>query len=185
MKDLQKFYKLAIEQLDAIGIPYGNIDKVTINTRAKKRWGQCCTTLSSRYWENRIFSINISVELLKDNISDEALMNTIIHEILHTCENCMNHGKDWQYWANYVNDCYSCYNIKRTTSFEEKGINRDEVIKYNYLVKCNKCGYEWKKQKRSSVVTYPSHYHCRCGGTLAVYNLNKNIQLLKACDSAK
>ena len=126
MKDLQKLFEECKKELDYIGIEYGYIESIIINNRAKKRWGQCKITYRSSCWQNRVFSINISERLLRDDITDNACKNTIMHEILHTCENCFNHGSEWKRMAELINDCYFFYNIKRTTSSEEKGINEEE-----------------------------------------------------------
>ena len=39
----------------------------------------------------------------KDEIDDNATKTTIIHEILHSCEKCMNHGPEWKKLAELVN----------------------------------------------------------------------------------
>lgn len=78
MKDLQKLSQKAMKELDAIGVPYANIESFTVNTRAKSRWGQCRI-------RNGVYTININVELLQDNVADESALSTIIHELIHTC----------------------------------------------------------------------------------------------------
>lgn len=168
MKDLQKLFKECKEELDCIGIKYGCIESITINTRAKKRWGQCKITLNSQYWENRIFSINISERLLHDDISDNSCKNTIMHEIIHTCEYCFNHGSEWKHIADIVNDCYSFYNIKRCTSSEEKGINEEiEKKESKYILRCTKCGKLFYKDRICNAVRYPEDYtHKLDGGQL-------------------
>lgn len=41
MRDLTAYAIECMTELDNIGIEYGNIIEFTVNTRAKKRWGQC------------------------------------------------------------------------------------------------------------------------------------------------
>lgn len=160
MKNLQKLFKECKEELDNINIKYGCIEEITINTRAKKRWGQCKITLDSQYWKNKIFSINISSRLLQDDITDEACKNTIMHEILHTCEHCFNHGSEWKRIADLINDYYAFYNIKRTTSSEEKGINEDiEKKESKYILRCTKCGKLFYKNRICDSVRYPELYN--------------------------
>lgn len=167
MKDLKKLFNECKSELDAIGIEYGCIESITINTRAKKRWGQCKITLNSTYWENKIFSINISERLLQDDISDISTKDTIMHEILHTCKGCMNHGEEWKRLADIVNDCYSYYNIKRISSAEEKGINIKEEEKKEeakYILRCTKCGKLFYKNRMCEVVRYPMIYNHKTDG---------------------
>lgn len=138
MKDLNYYFNEVKDEMDVIGIKYGDISSITVNTRAKRRWGQCKKV-------NNHFEINISNRLLKDDVPENALMNTIAHEILHTCKDCMNHGKQWQAMANLVNDCYSKYNIKRCNSSEEIGIKEEIPIKekYKYIVVYENCGKKY------------------------------------------
>ena len=47
-----------------------------------------------------------------ENGTDEAIINTIYHELLHTLPNCQNHGKIWKMYANRVKNLFG-YNIQR------------------------------------------------------------------------
>lgn len=38
-----------------------------------------------------------------------------------------------------------------------------------YLIKCEKCGREYPRQRCSAVVKNPKKYRCRCGGRLTVF----------------
>lgn len=119
MYDLNKVFADMIAKLDKINIPYGKIVSVTPNTRAKKRWGQCIKTPDGTY------EININITLLYKGNDVRGLENTVIHEILHTCPNCMNHGPEWKKWARVVYDAYG-YNIQRCSNAYEKGISGAE-----------------------------------------------------------
>lgn len=162
MRDLQKEFNYCLDLVNGLGIQVGNIENVTINTRAKKRWGQC------RY--NRKFntySININVVLLNEDVKLERLHDTIIHEILHTVDGCLNHGYKWQKLANMVNDCYSCYHIQTTTCSNEKGVDKSlmQVQHSNtYKVVCCGCGYEWTYYRKTK--GFDREYigfRCGCG----------------------
>lgn len=78
----------------------------------------------------------------------------------------MNHGKKWKQLAYAVNRATG-YPIKRTTSFEEKGINEDEFKNVKYIVKCTGCGSERKRTRMSKLVKHPEWYRCgQCGSKL-------------------
>lgn len=163
MKDLLKLAVECMNELDAIGVKYGNVVEWKVNTRAKKRWGQCRYRISTND-----YSINISNELLADNVSDRAVKDTIFHELIHTVDGCMNHGIKWQNIADLVNDCYG-YNIKRCTSENEKGVKltRTEKI-YKYQFVCLGCGQTIKRQKMSEFVKNYHNYRCgKCNGKFA------------------
>lgn len=142
-------------ELDNIGIEYGNIIDFTVNTRAKKRWGQCKTVPGG-------YSINISSVLLDERNDEKGLKETILHELLHSCKDCMNHGNSWKQLAQKVNKTYG-YNIKRTSSVADKGVleeTRPPVI--NHKVVCLDCGHVYTRTNASKLITNTSHYRCGC-----------------------
>jgi hypothetical protein len=142
MKDLIMLYKTARSNVESLGIEVGNIISVKPNNRAKSRWGQCKIEDNSDYWWDTTYSININSRLLEDDIKDEKVISVIIHEILHTCEGCFNHGNLWKKYADLVNDCYSCYSIERTQCSNYFGISVQERIESKkYKVVCGECGH--------------------------------------------
>lgn len=112
MRDLIEYACKAMEMLDSIGVQYGNIIDFTVNTRAQKRWGQCRKVPGG-------YTININAVLLDERNSEDGLMNTILHELAHSVDGCMNHGTNWKAVANHIHNALG-YNIKRTDSAEEK-----------------------------------------------------------------
>ena len=171
MRDLQKEFSNCINMMDKLNIDYGNIVEVKVNTRAKRRWGQCGHNIVGRESTGKpiyVYKINISSLLLDEKVPVEALYDTIIHEILHTCPGCFNHGYEWKKRADVVNKELG-YDIKRCSSAEEKGID-DSIIKdYHkpkYIVRCKKCGREVGKARKCSMVDHPEFWVCgKCGGT--------------------
>lgn len=161
MKNLNNLFNQCIKEVKAIGIEPGNIVSVTVNTRAKTRWGQTKKRGNS-------YSINISDRILQDGQDDLIAKDTIIHEILHTCPDCMNHGPNWKALANKVNRAYPQYHISRTTSTEEKGIEARKPVDYRYNVICKECGNTWNYDRAGKVVQNPGRFHCSCGGKLTV-----------------
>lgn len=167
MERLERAFNEAKEILDNLGISYSKcIFGPCINTRAKSRWGRC-----SYNRRTGLFSIEINADLLDDGVSHEALMNTVIHELLHADEKRFSDGHRgaWKMCANLVNTYYPQYNIKCATSPEEKGIadsisNRSYGVKY--IVTCESCGYVNRYKRKSKVVTLIERKPCgacRCG----------------------
>ena len=162
MRDLNKVAKECMKELDAIGIKYGAITEFVVNTRAKKRWGQCRRVPGG-------FSINISIRLLDESVPIDGLKNTIIHELLHSCKNCQNHGEMWKRQAAKVNKYYG-YGIKRCSSSEEKGvpeeIREQKDIKHKFV--CKDCGQVILRTRESRFTKNYESYACgRCGGTFS------------------
>ena len=152
MRNIKVIVENCCHKLDAIGIEYGKITSVTINTRAKTRWGQCKLT-------NGCYSISISDRLMEESVDLIHLETTVIHEILHTCNGCMNHGREWKNLAEKVNCAYG-YNIKRTTSCEEKGIDPTENITIKHKYVCDCCGQVVTRQRESDFTKRYQLYRC-------------------------
>lgn len=89
MRDVNVIAIECMRELENIGIKCGNVIKIDINTRAKKRWGQC-----RKIGNNYIIEVNQI--LLREDTDIDGLKNTIIHELLHTCKGCMKHTGEWK-----------------------------------------------------------------------------------------
>ena len=162
MKDLNKIYTECQKKLKSIGIQTGEIQKIAINKRARSRWGQC------KVVPNRKYEIEISHQLLDDTVPNKAMETVIIHELLHSCPGCMNHGEKWKKLCHKVYVAYG-YNIQRTASAEDLGFVETEEVKAKpkYKIVCTKCGNTYYREKICNIVKYPSHYKCgNCGGEL-------------------
>lgn len=171
MRILQAHAQICMDMLDRLNIQYGENIIFVVNSRAKTRWGQCKRTQGK--WQ-----ISISSVLLEDRNSVEGLENTILHELLHTCPGCQNHGSEWKRLADKVNRAYG-YTIKRTSTAKEKGLCEDaqrereeQRIKRaspQYMLVCQNCGYKYYRKKASKVVTCVDKYRCgKCHGFLKV-----------------
>lgn len=153
---LESVAQQCIDDLEYLNIPYGHIYDFSINTRARKRWGQCKRTQNG-------FTININERLL-DGKHEEGLRNTIYHELLHTCPKSFNHGTKWKHYASIVRERLG-YNIKRCDSEEEKGFNKTPPTEARYIMECSKCGVKIGRERRGKFVNNPQSYiHSGCGG---------------------
>lgn len=158
MKDLQKIANECIAELNAIGIFPAQHIRWNVNTRALTRWGYC------RKLDKHFYQIEISERLLRDEVPDTATKDTIIHELLHTLPGGMTHAGKWSAAAAKVNRLYPQYDIKRTASSEEKGV---ETVTYKYAVRCTRCGTEYARMRMVKLIQHPELYTCgACGGTM-------------------
>ncbi len=180
MRDLQKEFCNCIGLMDEIDMDYGNIVDVTVNRRAKRRWGQCRRKyigMGSDKKPKYYYTINISEILLDERVPLESLKNTIIHEILHTCPGCANHGPEWKRRAAKVKKELG-YDIKRTDTPKEKGVGEDMVStkqKPKYAIRCKKCGQIIIRERMSKIIKYPEYYRCGiCGSSFEHCELNNN-----------
>lgn len=137
--------------------------EVTVNNRAKRRLG-CCI------YRDGVFQIEISDRLLLED-KQERLEETLVHELLHTCYGCQNHGKRWKNYAKKVSELYG-YHVTRTAFTEDADIRlrRDSA---KYVLVCDRCGAEIIRMRMSKAVKQPHKYRCKCGGTLRCYQIIK------------
>lgn len=155
MKDLQHYAEMCEIMLDGIGIPYRK--PISYKSKTTKSWGNCRRTCDGYY-------ITVNNQLLDDDVPDKGLINTLLHELLHTIPNGMCHTGEWKKAADKVWDKLG-YKIKRTNSAEEKGISVEITQRnYNYALKCEKCGQIFGYTRMSKAVQNPDRCRCKCGG---------------------
>ncbi len=158
-KRLNELLEECLEELEAINIrPCGKILGVRENKRAKKRLG-CCKQIKGGLCPE--FQLELSVML--QEAEEKTLKEVMIHEILHTCRGCLNHGDRWKQLAERAGKAYG-YSIKRTASFEKLGIEAEKEEQKRYRIRCSCCGSTFYRARRSKVVQHPECYRCaRCG----------------------
>ncbi len=137
------------------------IQRLTINGRVRSRFGKC-TKKGSGY------EIELSGHLMEAD--DTAIETVILHELLHTCPRCLNHGKLWKAYAEKLNHKYG-YRITATSSYHSMGLEDPgsrETVKY--MIKCTKCGTEYPRKRKCSLVENVDRYRCgKCGGKLEIH----------------
>ena len=156
---------LAVAQARAVKIPVSReIDpQVRLNRRARTRFG-CCVFRDGRY------TIELSAQLAEQGAED-AVLQVLAHEVLHTCCGCSNHGARWRGYAQRMNRAYG-YHIQRTDNYAALGLEDRRPVRY-YVV-CAKCGRRIPRMKRSPLVDHPERYRCACGGALRVEEAGDN-----------
>ena len=167
MRDLEIVASECIRELAAIGISCGNVLVFSVNTRAKKRWGMCKQVPNG-------FEIEIAAVLLQDAVPLVSLKNTIIHELLHTCPDCGNHGPAWKRLADRVNRAYG-YGIRRLSSAEEKGVAGVGGGQVRYRFVCKDCGQVVERMRSSKFTRNYTRYRCgKCGGCFRKITVGEN-----------
>ena len=124
---------------------------IKVNSRAKSRFGRCIRENDGR------FMIELSSRLY--DAPEHSCRQTLAHELIHTCEGCMNHGELFRRYAEKMNRKYG-YNIKRTNSAEEMGVESGSE-NGKYIVVCKKCGKEIRRTRQSPLTKNPSQYRLR------------------------
>ena len=156
MNDFDALLERAAAQARALGIPVSPRlnPRVAVNRRAVTRFG-CCIRRGEEY------VVELSARLLE--AGERACMQTLAHEVLHTCPGCRNHGARWREYAGRMNAAYG-YEISRTGTCGELEV--PDLAPVKHLLVCRSCGREFRRARASSLVQHPERYRCRCGGAL-------------------
>lgn len=160
MDKIKEISNMCKKELDALNIPYSKNMEFKVNNRLRTTWGRC-TRRQNRY------TVEISGRVLKEGVPLETVKTILIHEILHTCNNCMNHGALWKNYATRVNNTYG-YNIKRVNDSTEYKCDSyfNAKKEYKHMLECTKCGAKFYRTRETVVTKNPSKYRCECGGKL-------------------
>ena len=140
---LDRVGKGCMKELDRIKIPYAK-NSYFVPISKGRRFGRAEYTYKG-------YKISIN-DLLLDGLHDESLKEIVMHELLHTCKGCMNHGKQWLSYAAEVNAKLG-YKVKQFYSCNEVGISErsyDRDIKY--ILQCNHCLHRIKRQKYTKAI---------------------------------
>lgn len=156
MNDCDALLKRVMAQAAALEIPFsGSIEEhVAVNKRAAARYG-CCRCREGR------FTIEVAQRVAQG--PETACLETLAHELLHTCYGCRNHGKRWRSYARRMNDAYG-YQIARTSTDEKLGV--EAAREPRYLLRCTTCGAQFPRFRASRLTRHPEQYRCKCGGQL-------------------
>ena len=161
IKDVNVVAIECMRELEIIGIPYSNkIKKFSVNYHTRRYYGK--TILKP----DRTYEIEIASFVMLEEVPLETLKNTLIHELLHTCEGCMNHGKTWKEYAARVKKIYG-YNIQSLPGDDdipeevEKRINSNAKYKYQ----CCECGKMIYMNRKCRFTEHSDWFtHRNCGG---------------------
>lgn len=147
------------ELLYAIGFKEAanNTYDVRINHKPSHSLGRCSNWRGTNHY---IISIN------KNHIKyspAEHVHATIMHEVLHTMDGCMNHGPKWKRAGEKVNKVYQYSPITtttNTTTFDDYNKNT-----YKYIITCCNCGSKSRYMRKTRTVTacLSNRASCSCG----------------------
>lgn len=159
--DLNKILSDVKKETEKAGLPLGEINPIVDIANATSFYGQCV-------FKNGIYSIRISKYLNDEN----AIRETVAHELCHAHETGRRHGVGWKQRAVIMNREYG-YHITRVGGkyVDNDGVLKEKVIvapnKDNYILKCVKCGWEYKTSRLSKSIKHPELFKCsKCRGNL-------------------
>ena len=167
-KDLLDFYfDFATDILLSLNLYWGEVSKLFIMPKASTRVLGLCEH-NYDYWGNwdGTFSISLNPCLFADGVNEDIIIQTLLHELIHTMDGCFNHGKNFKYYARIINNKYG-YNISRTTDSSKFGVELPKR-KNKFEIVCNNCGAVWHYKKSTRFVQCVEQdggqrWTCGCG----------------------
>ena len=160
-ESLQDLFDASCRVLDALHVPYDPRATLSVNPRLFRAWARCL------FFSRSAPRIEAAPVLTDVALSDNAVMETLIHELLHTCPGCANHGASWQAYARLVTR-ETHYAVTVSSSQEDHGLPSTYIRPGSrYALICNACGATWCYNRKCNSVVCPERYRCsRCGGSL-------------------
>ncbi len=164
MKNYIEIANKCMDILDSLLIDYHEPKSITVNNRLTRAIGQCKKRFTGNrdYWGKPIYTywIELNPAIVEDTTPDIELENTLLHELLHTVDDCWDHTGKWKRLAETVNKEYG-YSIRRTNTYENVAARYEAHNQFKYICACPKCGYEWKYKRWCKAVENPERYLCR------------------------
>lgn len=159
-RDLDTMLQKAIEQVKDLGITFKKPIIPKVRTyKAKSYFGQC------RYRQGQdAYEITISEYHLANGY--DAVMETMVHEVLHVGKGSRGHDKTWKKYVAMVNREYG-YNISRCGSSDNGYTLAVAEKSINYIIQCTGCNQTINRTKKSKLITHTENYRCgRCRSKL-------------------
>lgn len=174
--NLMEVYRQCVKEMKSINMdisPY--IVSVEVNYRLTRALGRCIS-----HWDGcpDWYRIEINPCLVESGVEVKALKNTIMHELLHTCPLCMNHGPEWKRRADVVNKLLG-YRVQRQTEIsrlEAQGVKLN-MGEWKFAMVCNDCGHMFKRKRWCKTLENSDNYRCGvCHGKLHVISLDDRLE---------
>lgn len=153
MRDLQRIAEECILKLKKINIPIQDKKIVEIKFTRIKGLGKCLKTIDDEYY------IKISTLYENEIIDISELYATICHELIHTCENCMNHNNKWLQYAQLVDSEYNYGIVGYKTTYDIKHKNKPILGR----MECPNCIGYWDIREMKSWKQIKEGTKCYCG----------------------
>lgn len=153
MKDLEKITKECKRKLEAINIPFNKDVVVKAGKLRTGVWG------SYRIYENMIILDPVFTD---DRMQRFATESVLIHELLHSCNDCISHSGLWKYYARKVNRTYQ-YKITRCSDYKpymSKELLGEFMQRFKYVAQCEGCGTYVTQVRISDFIRNMDNYRC-------------------------
>lgn len=158
-QELEKLFKECKKEVEKVGIYLKDDITINLTDLGKRLFGKCKNkrNIFISYWAY-------------ENLTEDKIKNTIIHELLHTLDDTRGHCNRWKYYARVINTEYG-YNIQRCGSIREEFMKSNktekemlDIMGYKYRITCKGCGNKTYRHKiGDKTLSYykKGYYTCR------------------------
>ena len=154
-REIYDLFETALSIVSRLKVdPLYPVDMELKFAKSVRKFGFCCV---DHLKETSTIHLTDTLLLL----DDDSILNTLIHELLHTLPNCQDHGSQWK---AYSKEIYKMTGIE-ISRLSELPIPASQ-LNYKYLIKCSQCGKEYGFGRTTKVLNNLSGYNCHCGGKL-------------------
>lgn len=153
MRDLEAVLQECERKLEAIHIPFNKNVTVRAGKLNARTWG--------RYWIYKNMIV-LDPVFADDRMQTFATENVLMHELLHSCNDCMSHSGLWKHYAQQVNRTYH-YKIKRCSDYKpymDEELLGEFMQRFKYVARCEGCGTYVTQVRISDFIRNMDQYRC-------------------------
>lgn len=130
MIDIERVYKESYNELIALNIP---VNKAKVKVASTSRLTGSCQKTDEGY------EIRIMKKLVEQDKID-LVKSTMVHELLHTCEDTYQHDEKWREYVKIAEE-HGHYGLYKTINMSEIN-NENKPTKRLYVCPCCSLSYE-------------------------------------------
>ena len=156
-EQIQKVFHKAVAMCDESGFHANSLVQTVGYHRKKNAFATC-------YTHRDMFGTCSNIKVSKyyaEKASEQQMLNTLVHEVLHACFPRENHGGKWAKAAAVMNRKYGL-DISRCADYKDENgesiLNNESLAKY--IIKCPKCGQTICRSRACKLVNHPDWFRC-------------------------
>lgn len=153
----QEAHADAVAALDGQFFPVPPLETICVlyNQKIGRLWG------CAKPWYCDPYTTMIKLsETLCRHTNPNAILNTMIHEIIHCC-GVWNHKQNFKLAARLINAKFpGKYHVSRCTGAQEKMTDEQMDEAYKYIVECPNCHHKWGFKRMIHAVRNPERCWC-------------------------
>jgi len=153
----QEAHADAVAALDGQFFPVPPLETICVlyNQKIGRLWG------CAKPWYCDPYTTMIKLsETLCRHTNPNAILNTMIHEIIHCC-GVWNHKHNFKLAARLINAKFpGKYHVSRCTGAQEKMTDEQMDEAYKYIVECPNCHHKWGFKRMIHAVRNPERCWC-------------------------